>query len=333
MAWPASRRATGSAASPRRGIAGRRRRRASAARDGGSLRHRTGPPGAGRHLPPRTGARRRPLAPTGEPAGSPPTTDREVNDTSIVLAISLGPQQRVLLTGDLEDDRDARAACCHADARRPRWDLLKVAHHGSATASSGALLVGPAATPGGHQRRRRQRLRPSGAGPLAATRGGRRHRLAHRSAGHALGGLRRAAEHAAPLDGPRCPVARGAGYGPSDLGGLLRSARWRCPREPRPSPCSLSTRPSQRLLQHVTVVAEVASFLAHPRPARRPGGGPPPRRDSRAPPRHRQGAARRRPPARARPRPRGRGVAQRRPATPSWHAPVAAPSGHAARRA
>ena len=65
--------------------------------------------------------------------------------------------------------------------QRRRWDLLKVAHHGSATATSERAAGRPAATPGGHQRRRRQRLRPSGAGPAGAARGGRRHRLAHRS--------------------------------------------------------------------------------------------------------------------------------------------------------
>ncbi len=67
-----------------------------------------------------------------------PGTGRGVNDTSIVLSISLG-QQRILLTGDLEEDRDADLLeAIEADGRR--WDLLKVAHHGSATASSGPLL-------------------------------------------------------------------------------------------------------------------------------------------------------------------------------------------------
>lgn len=63
---------------------------------------------------------------------------RAINGTSIVLAAHLG-RQRVLLTGDLEDDHDEDilAAIDH-DGRR--WDLLKVAHHGSATASSRPLL-------------------------------------------------------------------------------------------------------------------------------------------------------------------------------------------------
>ncbi len=62
---------------------------------------------------------------------------RAINGTSIVLAVSLG-QQRVLLTGDLEDDHDLDLL----EMIEPgaRWDVLKVAHHGSATASGGSLL-------------------------------------------------------------------------------------------------------------------------------------------------------------------------------------------------
>ena len=63
---------------------------------------------------------------------------RAVNGTSIVLAVSLG-RQRVLLTGDLEDDHDADILEAIPQDGRP-WDLLKVAHHGSATASSRPLL-------------------------------------------------------------------------------------------------------------------------------------------------------------------------------------------------
>jgi competence protein ComEC len=66
------------------------------------------------------------------------TDGRAINDTSIVLSVALG-QQRVLLTGDLEDDRDADILEVIPREGR-RWDLLKVAHHGSATASSRELL-------------------------------------------------------------------------------------------------------------------------------------------------------------------------------------------------
>jgi competence protein ComEC len=67
------------------------------------------------------------------------TDGRAINDTSIVLAVSLG-RQRVLLTGDLEDDHDEDIIAAIAHDGRP-WDLLKVAHHGSATASSRPLLA------------------------------------------------------------------------------------------------------------------------------------------------------------------------------------------------
>jgi len=66
------------------------------------------------------------------------TDGRAINGTSIVLAVSLG-RQRILLTGDLEDDHDEDILEAIPDDGR-RWDLLKVAHHGSATASSRSLL-------------------------------------------------------------------------------------------------------------------------------------------------------------------------------------------------
>jgi beta-lactamase superfamily II metal-dependent hydrolase len=66
---------------------------------------------------------------------APPDSGREINDRSVVLLGTVGGR-RILLTGDLEDDVDpvllARGL--------PRIDLLKVAHHGSGTASSEALL-------------------------------------------------------------------------------------------------------------------------------------------------------------------------------------------------
>ncbi len=66
------------------------------------------------------------------------TDGRAINGTSIVLAVSLG-RQRILLTGDLEDDHDADLLEIIPDDGH-RWDLLKVAHHGSATASSRPIL-------------------------------------------------------------------------------------------------------------------------------------------------------------------------------------------------
>ncbi len=77
--------------------------------------------------------------PRDDVAATAPTTNREVNDTSLVLRISVG-SQRVLLMGDLEADRDSQLLAAIGDLGQP-WDLLKVAHHGSAGATSRALLA------------------------------------------------------------------------------------------------------------------------------------------------------------------------------------------------
>ncbi|HEX5015746.1 MAG TPA: DNA internalization-related competence protein ComEC/Rec2 [Candidatus Limnocylindrales bacterium] len=66
---------------------------------------------------------------------APPESGREINDRSIVLLGAIDGR-RILLTGDLEDDVDAVLLA----RGLPRIDLVKVAHHGSATASSEALL-------------------------------------------------------------------------------------------------------------------------------------------------------------------------------------------------
>jgi len=67
-----------------------------------------------------------------------PNSGREVNDFSIVLDLRYG-SRRILLTGDAEDDVDPQLLQ-HGLADGGRVDLLKVAHHGSATASSQAFL-------------------------------------------------------------------------------------------------------------------------------------------------------------------------------------------------
>jgi competence protein ComEC len=77
--------------------------------------------------------------PRADVSATAPTTNREVNDTSIVLRIGVG-SQRVLLMGDLEADRDGQLLAAIGDPGQP-WDLLKVAHHGSAGATSRALLA------------------------------------------------------------------------------------------------------------------------------------------------------------------------------------------------
>ena len=65
----------------------------------------------------------------------PGATGRGINDTSIIL-LGEANGRRFLLTGDAEDDVDPRLLA----RGLPRIDVLKVAHHGSATATSSALL-------------------------------------------------------------------------------------------------------------------------------------------------------------------------------------------------
>jgi len=63
-------------------------------------------------------------------------TGRGINDTSVVM-LGEADGRRFLLTGDAEDDVDP-VLLAHG---LPRLDVLKVAHHGSATATSAALLA------------------------------------------------------------------------------------------------------------------------------------------------------------------------------------------------
>jgi len=65
----------------------------------------------------------------------PPDGGRGINDVSIVLLGEVAGR-RILLTGDVEDDIDPLLA----QRGLPPIDILKVAHHGSATASTPAFL-------------------------------------------------------------------------------------------------------------------------------------------------------------------------------------------------
>jgi len=65
----------------------------------------------------------------------PPDAGRGINDVSIVLLGEVAGR-RILLTGDVEDDVDPLLA----SRGLPPIDVLKVAHHGSATASTPAFL-------------------------------------------------------------------------------------------------------------------------------------------------------------------------------------------------
>ena len=80
---------------------------------------------------------------SGPPPGvprEPASTGRGINDTSIVL-LGEASGRRFLLTGDAEDDVDPALIA----AGLPRLDVLKVAHHGSATATTAAFLAATAA--------------------------------------------------------------------------------------------------------------------------------------------------------------------------------------------
>ena len=65
----------------------------------------------------------------------PPDSGRGINNVSIVLLGEVGGR-RILLTGDVEDDVDPLLAA----RGLPPVDFLKVAHHGSGTASTVAFL-------------------------------------------------------------------------------------------------------------------------------------------------------------------------------------------------
>jgi competence protein ComEC len=65
----------------------------------------------------------------------PPDAGRGINDVSVVLLGDVAGR-RFLLTGDVEDDVDPLLA----SRGLPPVDILKVAHHGSATASTPAFL-------------------------------------------------------------------------------------------------------------------------------------------------------------------------------------------------
>jgi competence protein ComEC len=68
-----------------------------------------------------------------------PDDGRAINDTSVVLDLRHGTR-RFLLMGDVEDDVDPRLVAAGI-GEAGRVDLLKVAHHGSRTASTAAFLA------------------------------------------------------------------------------------------------------------------------------------------------------------------------------------------------
>jgi competence protein ComEC len=223
-----------------------------------------------------------------------PSNGREINDTSIVLAMTVG-RQRILLTGDLEEDRDAALLEVIGDDGH-RWDVLKVAHHGSRTASSRPLL---------------DALRPR----LAAISAGEDNDYGHpapdtldrlAAVGAAVWRTDRQGTLSVGLEGQPATTAallRGELAGPCPPGDgplPLQRAGGRNACYARPDGGAHPSRGALTAHVHVTLATAAApsdgrrggSLLPGlPRAAGRHGGGPAPGRDSRAPPRHRQGAA------------------------------------------
>jgi competence protein ComEC len=68
-----------------------------------------------------------------------PSSGRTINDSSLVLDVRFG-QRRFLLTGDVEDDVDPKLLAAGI-ADGGRVDFLKVAHHGSGTATTDAFVT------------------------------------------------------------------------------------------------------------------------------------------------------------------------------------------------
>ncbi|CAN5608902.1 DNA internalization-related competence protein ComEC/Rec2 [soil metagenome] len=79
-----------------------------------------------------------PLA--GQVPTRPSDGGKQVNNVSLVLELAFG-ERRLLMTGDIEEEIDGRLLSLGlgADGAAP-VDVLKVAHHGSATASTDAFL-------------------------------------------------------------------------------------------------------------------------------------------------------------------------------------------------
>ena len=69
----------------------------------------------------------------------PPDTGTGINNVSAVLDVRFGAR-RLLLTGDVEEAIDPQLLAAGI-ANGGRLDLLKVAHHGSRTASTEAFLA------------------------------------------------------------------------------------------------------------------------------------------------------------------------------------------------
>ncbi|HUP83990.1 MAG TPA: DNA internalization-related competence protein ComEC/Rec2 [Candidatus Limnocylindria bacterium] len=71
---------------------------------------------------------------------SPPDSGKDINDTSVVIELHFGARD-MLLPGDAEEEIDPHLLAAGLAARvGPQLDVLKVAHHGGRTATTGALV-------------------------------------------------------------------------------------------------------------------------------------------------------------------------------------------------
>ena len=102
----------------------------------------------------------------GQVPATPPDGGTGINNVSVVLLGEVG-QRRFLLMGDVEEGIDP--SLLKDDL--PHVDLLKVAHHGSRTATTQAFV--DATRPDGRRRvgRGREPVRPSGEGDPRPSRG------------------------------------------------------------------------------------------------------------------------------------------------------------------
>ncbi|MEA2677024.1 MAG: competence protein ComEC [Chloroflexota bacterium] len=78
--------------------------------------------------------------PPGSVPASPPGSGKEINDTSVVIELHFGTRD-MLFPGDVEGEIDPQLlAAGLAERVGPELDVLKVAHHGSRTATTAALV-------------------------------------------------------------------------------------------------------------------------------------------------------------------------------------------------
>lgn len=233
--------------------------------------------------------------PRGSVPDEAPSSGRAVNDASLVLDIRVG-RQRLLLTGDIEEDMDAALVEAIRPDGRP-WHFLKVAHHGSATATSEHLLAairprlaavsaGVGNTYGHPAPATLERLTQAGAhiwrtdtqGTLGLAfdgSGEQAPRAAHRSHDQRCAPNRQAGAHPlTPAPGRSCYPRPHGGAHPDGSPGLAHG-----------SLALAASRAARHGRRRGGLVHRSPNGLARP-PGRSTAG-----RDSRAPPRHRQGLA------------------------------------------